>query len=404
MKKNKTTKSKKQRRALVLSLVLALLIVIGATFAWFTGTDEVTNKLTASNTYGVYITENYEPKSQWLVGQSIAKEVAVTNTGNIASFVEVELSNAITVTVEDESSTRPTSSTYNTNGYVEISTTEAIAMQAGGLLVWDGQSAASPSPTSIDAGELYATSSNVSALNSKGGWGVYIFQRTDTSGNTTYAGYYALNVGGTDVKYFAINATGAGGKVGTDYTLKITETLGASDGTITYKYGNIRTDTSDAGYIVATYSRDDTTTDDDIIINIYLNDVICSNNANYADNYGNYSWTFNYSKSTSEKAYFYYNKVLAAGATTSNLVTKVEIDSSVKSTAYVDFDYDLVVDMNNVQATAEEDGTVLATTVLQSEVGSTWLAYVAYDSDVTATLGSDGTITGDNKVKWTMSN
>lgn len=73
MKKTKT--KSKQKKVLVISVLLAALIVAGGTFAWFTSKDEVTNKLSASNDYGVTITETFTPPEQWLPGEDVKRLV-----------------------------------------------------------------------------------------------------------------------------------------------------------------------------------------------------------------------------------------------------------------------------------------------------------------------------------------
>ena len=56
----KTTKNSKKNetRVLIASLSIAAVAVAGATFAWFTSKDEVTNRLSASAAYDVSIAED----------------------------------------------------------------------------------------------------------------------------------------------------------------------------------------------------------------------------------------------------------------------------------------------------------------------------------------------------------
>lgn len=78
-------KKDKRRRVLAASCLLAALIVAGSTFAWFTSQDEVVNKLSATNNYGVTAVEDFTPPSNWITGQTVDKDVRVTNTGNADS-------------------------------------------------------------------------------------------------------------------------------------------------------------------------------------------------------------------------------------------------------------------------------------------------------------------------------
>ena len=57
MKNNK----KNEKKALVASLGLAGIVAAGATFAWFTSQDQVTNRLSAEADYDVTITESFTP-------------------------------------------------------------------------------------------------------------------------------------------------------------------------------------------------------------------------------------------------------------------------------------------------------------------------------------------------------
>ena len=85
-------KSAKERRVLIVALLLAALIVAGSTFAWYTSKDEVTNRLSASANYGVSIAESFHAPENWIPGQEINKDAAATNTGSVDAFVRMYLS------------------------------------------------------------------------------------------------------------------------------------------------------------------------------------------------------------------------------------------------------------------------------------------------------------------------
>ncbi len=87
----KKKKSARERRVLVASIICAGLIVAGSTFAWFTSTDEVTNRLSASAEYGVAIAESFQPPENWVPGQEINKDASAVNTGNVDAFVRMWL-------------------------------------------------------------------------------------------------------------------------------------------------------------------------------------------------------------------------------------------------------------------------------------------------------------------------
>lgn len=140
-------------------------------------------------------------------------------------------------------------------------------------------------------------------------------------------------------------------------------------------------DKSDATIIRLTYEGDITSganaASDDVIIDIKL-----------ATGW-NTNWT--YKAATSDKVngindvgYFFYNKLLAPGATSEKLVDSVTLNSDVTQEAYKDLVYDLTVVLDSIQASPNEAKT--------------------NDSYVTAVNGADWGATADYNgtvVSWT---
>ena len=87
MRKN----NKRDRRILVGAIAVAGVTAAGSTFAWFTSKDEVTNRLSASASYNVSVTEDFTPPEDWVPGQTIKKEAGAINTGNVDAFVRMWL-------------------------------------------------------------------------------------------------------------------------------------------------------------------------------------------------------------------------------------------------------------------------------------------------------------------------
>lgn len=87
MTTTKKKKSAREKRVLVASIICAAAIVAGSTFAWFTSSDEVTNRLSASADYNVTIAEDFTPPENWVPGQEVDKNVGFVNTGNVDAFV-----------------------------------------------------------------------------------------------------------------------------------------------------------------------------------------------------------------------------------------------------------------------------------------------------------------------------
>ena len=108
------------------------------TFAWFTSTDEVTNRLTASADYGVSIVESFTPPELWVPGQEINKDVYAVNTGNIDAYVEEDVSGILNITY------RNFVGKFGVAGinYVELDGDQITAKEAGGYLIWNNAGAA----------------------------------------------------------------------------------------------------------------------------------------------------------------------------------------------------------------------------------------------------------------------
>lgn len=325
--KKKQQKASKQKRVLVVSILLAALIVAGGTFAWFTSKDEVTNKLTASNNYGVSIVETFTPPSNWTPGQEVNKDVYAINTGNIDAFVRTSISSAMEIVV---GGTPETFAAANVEKYVTLDTTEiseglseVTALQAGGRLVYQVDSLV----TGND--QLVSSAGFVPDDN-----GLYVFERSLGSDVSQYAGYYYYND-----TYYALASLQAttdettGEITGFSYTLTTKETKSQNDDDLTYDYTNVAD--ADDPYIVVKYGEND----DSVIINIHLD-------KDYTK-----SWQFDEDTKT-----FYYLNSLKAGESTEKLIDHLELDENVKNSAYINFEYSLTVTTDSVQVTTDNEG------------------------------------------------
>jgi predicted ribosomally synthesized peptide with SipW-like signal peptide len=105
MSTTKRRKSAKETRVLVASIITAAAIIAGSTFAWFSSSDEVTNRLSTTADYGVTIAEDFTPPYNWLPGQEVDKNVAVVNTGNVDAFVRTWLEGEMNLYTEKTSAT-----------------------------------------------------------------------------------------------------------------------------------------------------------------------------------------------------------------------------------------------------------------------------------------------------------
>jgi len=136
------SKSKRRRKVLGASCILAALIIAGSSFAWFTSKDEVTNRLTATADYGVSIVEDFVPPKAMTPGQTVNKDMSVVNTGSIDSVVRVSLANAINatrLTAQDLTTTIQSGKTWTVKD-----TGEKVELATGGTVGGSGTTYTAP--------------------------------------------------------------------------------------------------------------------------------------------------------------------------------------------------------------------------------------------------------------------
>ena len=129
----------KERKLLVATLALAALIVGGSTFAWFTSTDLVTNKLSSTGGLKVVATESFDRPDNWTPGVTVKKEVGALNAGNIDAFVRLSLPNTQATVTRLSDGATVNFNAINAEALKdakEITRDEAIALQAGAYLVF----------------------------------------------------------------------------------------------------------------------------------------------------------------------------------------------------------------------------------------------------------------------------
>lgn len=400
MANTKKTKTSKEKRVLIASLVVAAVMVGGSTFAWFTSKDEVTNRLSAKAEYNTSIVEDFTPPQDWLPGQEINKDVSIVNTGNIDALVGIQLSGKFTTVVAadgteiasnatalpgtltsaaDLASVNDTTKTYalelsrtavaavaqnNTSGS-EANATDAIAnevttLQAGGTLIWKAGTAVKPTDEFAERSGDDTTDAtyNGESQFKPDASGVYIFRRTvavDNTGAETYkySGYlYIKGTGGAADKYYAFETETA--------TLSDGSTAGATtpfikginvsynaDGTVNtitgLKLADVHKTVSNAviTYDIANDKAVAKDGSDKITINIGLANVAADTSKawQYVDGKG-----------------FFYTDDLEEGGTTAKLVDSVTLDSSVTNGSYLAMDFDLSVAHESVQVTKDSSG------------------------------------------------
>lgn len=396
MKNNKNSK-KNDKKLLIGSLGLASVVAAGATFAWFTSEDQVTNRLSAEADYNVSITESFTPPEDWTPGQEINKDVSAVNTGNIDSLVNLKFGHSFTVTGKGDPIKVSDAATEDlgAKNAVEVSTDKAKSAQAGGYIVYNK-----------DKVEENPRESSSDPFTDDG---LYIFRReikktVDGSNKLTsvdyeYDGYYVkggkyyrieiaddavtLKTDSTEVD--AVDLTKINiPTVGDEYVYKygddaevtwtFVKALEADDPTATPAVDNKTTDFAEAKGIRITYAGNDaTSTDDDIIVYVEFDPAAQTNYKYNADD---------------EK--FYYNYVLPAGQETkSALITSVTLGKETEESAYIKLDYDLDVLLDSIQASLDESKNYT------NETADSWLSGSTVN-------GKQGTAISDSngKVAW----
>jgi len=155
------SKSKKRRRVFRASCILAALIIAGSSFAWFTSSDEVTNRLSASGDYDVSIVESFTPPAKWVPGQAVNKDVYAVNTGNVEAFVKESVTSVMTIVTEDayKPTTNPTRPDADS---IELTPAERYVVEAGAFLAY----APLASKFTYDTGEAGVAAEDVGKVRS----------------------------------------------------------------------------------------------------------------------------------------------------------------------------------------------------------------------------------------------
>jgi alternate signal-mediated exported protein len=95
------TRARSRKSAIVISVALSLVIALAATFAWVTSTVSKVNHFENSGYYvddgTVVVNETFVPPTSWLIGQTVDKDVSVTNTGGNPALVRVAWEDYLTV-------------------------------------------------------------------------------------------------------------------------------------------------------------------------------------------------------------------------------------------------------------------------------------------------------------------
>jgi alternate signal-mediated exported protein len=360
LKTNENAKSSKQKRIMVGAFVVAAVITFGATFAWLSSKDAVTNKLTANAENQVVITEDFNPPSNWVPGSEVEKRVSVTNTGSIDAAVQITLQQRIELHSTEDVDFNPD----NIADYVSLDLNDPLiqALKAGGQLITldeeNGTYKQSATATDLVGTDYVPTKT-----------GIYLFRRNGTIESDVidenidkYVGFYYVASENGIGSYYELSAVKNDDKT---FTIKAKkdvvddvaaaaseETTATKNDYLTFDYSNVTSDNViDAKYCTHKGDGDSHADGDDIIIHINLN----SDWATY--------WTFN-----AKDNEFYYRKVLKAGASSERLIKSMTLDEESVGN-YDRFEYYLTVLSDSRQIIDEIKGEDSVKTIVGND---TW--------------------------------
>jgi len=97
MKKQKHNRRKSKPLILSMAAVFALVAILATTFAWWSTSDQVTNRLRTQSYGDARITEIFDEDEPLDPGATVDKFVGVVNTGQIDAVVRISFAEALTL-------------------------------------------------------------------------------------------------------------------------------------------------------------------------------------------------------------------------------------------------------------------------------------------------------------------
>lgn len=348
--------NKRKIGALTLSCVLALVMLVTGTFAWFTASDYVDNRLKASqlDDGSAQIIEVFDPPEEWEPGAEVTKEVAVTNTGTGDLLVRIAFEEVLT-----KISGAP-------RGYTaaEVATLDATAFAVGYNPA--AFTEANGYYDSTSAG--FAAATGITSVVGLPAGATLKVKRVPTI-NNGYAYSYVV-YGGTAGAYEKITADG-------DVDAGV---LTLDNIKFWYYPGLVTTDvawTDDVDVHVANKADDQAPARADVVHSALDDKIhliydalaaVAATPATAAEG----DWWYN-----PNDGYFYYIGKLGSGEITKNLLKALKLDESATSDVYSSMEYHLHVTMQAIQNTAA---------ALTSTVGGGWELDATADAALIARL------------------
>jgi alternate signal-mediated exported protein len=321
MKKSEA-KKKKKKMMLVATLATAAVIVGGLTFAWYTSQDSVTNTFQTAGNLKTVVVENFTPPTNWQPGVTTDKVVQVTNTGTVDAYTRVRLDEILQYYAKKGTETDVKSASTNDFAYFTVDA-EAIEKT---VTAWNNDTANEKQKyVLLQDSDLKALAAGLDTKKVV----IYVKQSTansketdsyvtETGVNYDFIGYY--DTGKTiDNENNVLNSTASGKKLA--YELNIKPTIVDNQ--------TVKTDAT-SGKTSITHDYTSST----LAVTLYDAELkVIKNNSSTKDeeNISTYiqlefnpesNWYFS-------DGYYYYQKVLASGGSTTPLLKAVRFKDDV---------------------------------------------------------------------------
>lgn len=324
----------KKKITLGVSIALALVLTLSATFAWFTATDTRVNHFETSDTpaANVELLEVFEEPEDWLPGQEITKQVAVVNTGESPALTRVYFEEVLSLIKPYADSTAK---------YAGAEGQTPALFNAGAYDSWETLSRATAGAnTGVKLAADYA------------GLVVKAISTTTGTGSAARTSYEF-------VAYAPISISAPSNEEFNGKNQKVSATFSLDADTKVLTLSNITYAVSD-GKNEATFdwSAAPSPLASDILTSRVENALKTANPTLYGNyielNYGalnaaitDAEWFYN-----TDDGYFYYIGTVDPGTATANLLNSVTLNSAADSN-YAKLSYDLIVNMEAIQNTAD---------------------------------------------------
>jgi len=335
------TNNKRKTAILAGAIVLALVMGLSTTFAWFAADDSVKNKLATKDALAnVSIQETFVEPDDWKPGQTITKEVAVVDTGSAPALARITFEELLKVNLPPAGEPAAFNTTMETAGKRPVLFDNALYAGPDWFQV-------TVTPNAAKGGISLA--GNYAPVQV---WARYEAPSVGSGSSGSYSFAMWAPIGGTayDGQLQSISYTRAwenADKVLTLSDIKYLTYQGEAEATADWTADKPLV--ADIGKSVAETKLNATApTTGKYPNNLQLNyaNVITAFSANPADDAG--KWYYN-----AADGYFYYIGLAAPGAATSSMLQSLLLKNTADSEYYSNMTFELTVIMNAIQHTQD---------------------------------------------------